>query len=382
MNDLTKDRVIVWCYAVVHGLIDLASSFVVYNTAIVHNIPPAQAAGLTILYDLIAFGIQPLVGLLIDYVKAARTAMLIGIVLTLTGVVLMHVNALTGIVLVGVGNALFHVGAGGQILGRYPGKASTIGIFVGPGALGLSIGLWFGSRFFFPFWFLVIGLVVAYVGLFFLPALKVIPIPTRVAPCQVKIRPFMVFLLFVAIAIRGFVGRTGFAGIQADAFVIIGLGAAACIGKMVGGAVADRFGWGRTAIVALLLAGIGLVFVPKYIGVAFAVMILFQMTMPITLAATSAALPGKPAFAFGLTCLALLCGTLPAYYLPLVHTQLLFSLAMIGISSVCIIAALRQMGYMRPQGDCRNKSLLVDSIEKNNQTRKNKYLSARGVVCR
>jgi hypothetical protein len=44
-----------------------------------------------------------------------------------------------------------------------------------------------------------------------------------------------------AIAIRGFVGQTGFTGLQSDASAIIGFGVAACIGKMAGGSIADRF---------------------------------------------------------------------------------------------------------------------------------------------
>jgi FSR family fosmidomycin resistance protein-like MFS transporter len=343
---LTKDKITVWCFSLTHGLVDLASALVVYNAAIVHGLPPAEAVGLTVIYDLTAFAIQPVAGLFIDYAKAVRIAMLTGILLALTGVVFMRANALAGIVFVGLGNALFHVGAGGQILGRYPKTASETGIFAGPGALGLSIGFWFGSRGFFPFWSLVTGLIVAFAGLAFLPAFNTIPGKAGSASCQVRFRPGIVLLLLAAIAVRGFVGRTGFSGLQSEAFVIIGLGAAACIGKMAGGSLADRFGWGRAAIFALVSASVGIVFVRNHVGIAFVTMMLFQMTMPITLVATSACLPGRPAFAFGLTCLALVLGTLPAYFIPQGLVQMPLTQAMIWVSGACIITALWHMGYI------------------------------------
>jgi FSR family fosmidomycin resistance protein-like MFS transporter len=344
MGQLTKDDITVWCFSLTHGLVDLASALVVYNAAIVHGLPPEKAVALTVIYDVIAFAAQPFAGIVIDYVKCARSAMLLGIALTLAGVIFMRANAISGIVVVGVGNALFHLGAGAQILSRYPNTAATIGIFVGPGALGLSIGFWFGSRGFFPFWSLVVALFVACIGLALLPALKAKPDLIRNASFQKRSRPGVLLLLFAAIALRGFVGRTGFAGLPSEAFATIGLGAAACVGKMAGGAVADRLGWGRSVIIALVLASIGIVFVRNHLGVAFATMLFFQMTMPITLAATSAAIPGKPAFAFGLTCLALVSGTFPAFCIPQEPLPLPFTLAMIGGSGGCIIAALWRMG--------------------------------------
>jgi FSR family fosmidomycin resistance protein-like MFS transporter len=335
----------------------------VYSSAIVHGLSPAKAFILTIVYDLLAFALQPLAGFLIDHLKKARSAMLIGIALTLTGVALMRVNALTAIVTVGIGNTLFHLGAGAQILGRYPSTASYTGIFVGPGALGLSIGLWFGSHGFFPLWYLVIGLIIACTGLAFLPALSPPRLLIQMQPhpqplssmareggedlkCKLHFQPGVVLLLFAAIVVRGFVGRTGFAGLPSEAFVIIGLGAAACIGKMAGGGLADRFGWKRTTIIGLVLASIGIVHVPNHIGFAFAAMLFFQMTMPITLMATSVAIPGKPAFAFGLTCLALIIGIFPTFYTPPGLIQLPFNLVMIVVSGGCIIVALGKLGFL------------------------------------
>ncbi|MBN1760340.1 MAG: hypothetical protein JW863_18575 [Chitinispirillaceae bacterium] len=344
---LTLDGSTVWCFSLTHGLVDLTTALLVYNAAIVHGLAPEQAAMVTITYDIIAFAIQPLAGFFIDFLKGARIAMLAGIALIVTGIVCIHLNALLCIGCAGLGNALFHVGAGAQILDRYPSTSRAVGIFVGPGALGLGIGCWFGSQGFSPFSFLIIGLTAAFFGLALLPALQPAPASGRNMASRKTVKLGAVVLLLAAILVRGFVGRTGFAGLPTDGFVIIGLGAAACIGKMVGGIVADRAGWGRTTIIGLVVTSIGIVFVRSHIGIAFTTMILFQMTMPITLVATAAGLPGKPAFAFGLTCLALVSGTLPAYYIPKVFTQLPVTLVLIGFSMFCILAALKQLRDVR-----------------------------------
>lgn len=64
--------------------------------------------------------------------------------------------------------------------------------------------------------------------------------------------------------------------------------------------------------------------------------------MPITLVAISNILPGRPGFAFGLTCLALILGALPAFSgLKLLLGGQLFIFIIIVISSVALYYALQ-----------------------------------------
>jgi FSR family fosmidomycin resistance protein-like MFS transporter len=176
MNFMTLEIITVFFFSLTHCFVDLTSALVVYNSAIVHGLTQQEAVALIIMYDLIAFALQPIAGFLIDFVKGFRFALLTGIVLLLTAVVLVRINAISTGIAAGLGNALFHLGAGSQILGRYPGRSSIIGIFVGPGALGLSIGFWFGSRGFFPFQYLVTGITILIIVLAALPSLRSIPV--------------------------------------------------------------------------------------------------------------------------------------------------------------------------------------------------------------
>jgi hypothetical protein len=71
---------------------------------------------------------------------------------------------------------------------------------------------------------------------------------------------------------------------------------------------------------------------------------LFQMTMPVTLAALALWIPGKPAFAFGMACVALLIGTLPSFFEETrIHFTPYLIVAFIGASAICIWAALRPL---------------------------------------
>ena len=80
-------------------------------------------------------------------------------------------------------------------------------------------------------------------------------------------------------------------------------------------------------------------------------MFLFQMTMPVTLAALTVVHPHRPAFAFGLACLALLAGVLPAFYrtVQAYYGGLRF-LGLILASAATIFVALRMLGRRVPEG--------------------------------
>jgi len=347
MNSQADSGLSLYIYSFTHLLIDCTCAFTIYNGAIIYHLSPSTVILCIIFYDLLAFALQPVVGIIVDTIRCSRFSLLSGIALTIAGVSLVFVNAFTGSILAGIGNALFHIGAGSQVLNRYPSTSSQAGIFVGPGAIGLSIGFWFGTQGIFPFWYLISFLSFSLLVCALLPPLY----NTKNKPFKQQNRAPALWniatLLLSSIAIRGFAGKSGFADLPPVAFVIIGLGVAACCGKIAGGLIADRLGWIKTATTALILSSIGIIFIHNDTWIAFTAMMLFQMTMPITLLAISQSIPGRPAFAFGLTCLALIIGTLTSYFVPELFTQLPFTLGLIGISSVLIIISLCKLQLKR-----------------------------------
>src|SRR5665648_840312 len=87
-----------------------------------------------------------------------RPAMIAGLGLTLGSIVVLETVSLTGrmtagvvslattgsaaaVILAGLGNAMFHLGAGAQVLRQGLSRAAPAGLLVAPGALGLALGV-------------------------------------------------------------------------------------------------------------------------------------------------------------------------------------------------------------------------------------------------
>ena len=94
---------------------------------------------LLLLYSTLAFSTQCLVGLWADRMRHVRHLEAVSALLLVLGYVL-PVSALLKIILIGAGNSGFHVAGGVMTLRESGGKAAKLGVFVSPGAIGLTLG--------------------------------------------------------------------------------------------------------------------------------------------------------------------------------------------------------------------------------------------------
>jgi FSR family fosmidomycin resistance protein-like MFS transporter len=331
-------------YGAVHALIDAASAVVIYCGARMHGLSGPESFNLVVAYNVIAFGAQPIFGLCIDALRVSRAALITGVVLVLAALPVVQYNALAGMAIVATGNALFHLGGGSIVLSARPGSAALPGIFVGPGAFGLSIGVWLGFKGIFPMVTLMALLAAAIVLLCVVrPATYSGNWEKRKE--KLPLIGIAILLLLVSIFVRALIGnRNGLSALHGPVLFWLGLGLSGCMGKIFGGIIADRFGWIKTVLIALALATPLIVFGGKEHIAALTGIFLFQMTMPVTLAALALWIPGKPAFAFGMACLALLIGTLPSFFEETrIHFTPYLIVLFIGASALCIWAALRPL---------------------------------------
>jgi len=343
-------------YGVTHGLVDAVCAGVVFSIFKNEIVDTSHFFVLVILYNILAFGLQIVFGLFADYFKSPRLVALLGCILTGISALIFMYYPIIAVIFAGLGNALFHVGGGSISLNLTPGKASAPGVYVAPGAFGLLIGTLLGKNGQFVAWPFIIGLIVFSILMFIIKKPEM-----NYKRERTKIDYFKLVLLFVflSVTIRSLVGMVLVFPWKSNITLLIILTTAVVLGKAIGGILADKFGWIKVAVGALVLSIPFLIFGASIPTLAIIGMFLFNITMPITLVAISNILPGRPGFAFGITCLALITGAFPSFF-PI--KQILsgdwFIFSIISISALSLYLGLRLLSK-ESVGACKNVEKII-----------------------
>lgn len=317
-------------YALSHFAVDLGCAYAVFSGS------TAGAMGY-LLYNFFAFAVQMPLGLLADRfgkncLFAAAGTLLVALICCFPAF------GFPGIILLGLGNALFHIGGGLDVLNVSGSRAAPLGVFVSPGAFGLFLGtLWgnqMGSR--VP---VLLALLVCTALMLFAPARRTLP---QNAPLEVPDRSLLPWaaLLFLVVVLRSFGGlqaafpwKTGLWSWLAVAAVVLG--------KTCGGILSDRIGIIPAAVGSLLLSAA--LFCGSQLPVCGVLALFcFNMSMPITLFALAQAMPGCKGFSFGLLTFALFLGFLPTCF----GAPAIGGLAMAAVSAaslLLLLPALKQL---------------------------------------
>ena len=334
----------------VHALVDASCGFLIFRYVGHGRFEPASITFLVVLYNALAFGGQWLVGLFADRFNAYRFFAMVGTILCAVALPIAPSWTMGGIIVIGTGNACFHVGAGALVLKSSGDRATESGVFVGPGAVGLSIGILLGAAMVpcvphFVLLLLLSTVLVFHTGRPLIPMRADLP---KVAPSWVVFGLLCAVCLLGSVTVRALVGGSvagTWRGVSTD--VMAWLAVAACAGKMCGGFVGDRIGWLTTSVVALALSAPLVALFVTHAHWAVVGMFIFQLTMAITLKAMHHLMPERPGLAFGLPCLALIVGALPGLlgYGQYFRDDLLV-LALAGVSIVLVTLGLRMLVRM------------------------------------
>ena len=304
-------------YGLIHALVDAACAAAVVRASRGSYLGDLGAFWTVAGYDLLAFGLEFPLGLMVDRLRLARFSMILGAAMAAVVLAPGPIAPLATMIVAGVGNALFHLGAGGLVLRSAGGRAAPAGVFVAPGALGLGLGMWMGRTGRGSTFPIYVALAFAVIALI---ALDKPAAAGRSTPSQAKVQPaifpwlVLLMLLLVSVAVRSFVGFGTCFQCPGGLAVAIGLPVAAFLGKLLGGMVADRLGWLRASTGALLLSLPLIAFSGGSLVLALPGVLLFQSTMAVTLVAVYGLMPRWPATAFGLPCLALVAGSFPTFF--------------------------------------------------------------------
>ena len=296
---------------------------------------------LLLLYSTLAFSTQCLVGLWADRMRHVRHLEAVSALLLVLGYVL-PVSALLKIILIGVGNSGFHVAGGVMTLRESGGKAAKLGVFVSPGAIGLTLGTLYpklGAAFAVAL-VATVGMVVVAEGTEEQTGLAVkgteeqtglavkgteeqTGLAVKGTEAQAELETMQaeksdapvpeilpVLLLISAVAVRAIGGtavrfpwKHGAAGALLMTAFVAG-------GKTAGGYLCDSIGYQKAALFSLIPASILIACcsswaVPSLLG-QFAI----NLTMPVTLWLLYRSMPDSPGLSFGLAAAALWPGTI------------------------------------------------------------------------
>ena len=280
-------------FAVGHFLVDFACALMMLGNV--------RGAEYFLLYNFCAFALQMPIGLIADMVNHCKSFSVFGILLVLTANLPLPIPV--RVLLAGLGNACYHVGGGRSAL-LADKKRTGLGIFVAPGAMGIFLGGVLAGN--------GIAVLLCAAGLTACGAALCLTGRPKYAVSAGKPRFGWLLLMFLVVVLRSAVGMCMETPWKAGVFVAA---SAVCtaLGKAAGGFAGDLAPWKRTGICSLLVSA-ALYCLPDFGIAGCAAVLLFNMTMPITLRAAADDLPGMEGFAFGTLTFALFLGYLAAYY--------------------------------------------------------------------
>ncbi len=331
-------------FGLAHAAVDATSTGVLFAAGLMHGIPLDEFYYLVLLYNLLAFALQPLWGRVFDRVQVPRLFAVLGCLIVMASATMFDGWCLLAVFLAGTGNAMFHVGAGSICLNLTPNRASGPGIFVAPGALGLLIGVTAGKTGYFVPWLFIMILGTCCIGLMLVRIPK-IDYAREDLDLSLSALSFVFLFLLISVGIRSLVGFSVDFPWKEDFRLVVALTVAITAGKAVGGVLADRYGWIKVGVIGLVASAPLITLGGANALLATAGMCLFNMTMAVTLVAVALMLPGRPGFAFGAPCLALFLGMLPTateVRWTLADSRLLLPIVL--VSAGLFYVALRSMG--------------------------------------
>lgn len=279
-----------------HGVSDAAAGFLV---GILLQTGGSDAGILIFFYNGLAFGLQPIAGLIVDRVTQPRRFAVIGLSLTACGLAILSPFLRLAIACIGIGSAFYHAAGGAIAIRSSPRRSSGPGVFAAFGVIGLALGLRLSFINSLPSNLIVILVVLAFALVMSFERSAADRVETETPPVSAGSELWIV-LLIMAFAFRSFVWSGVDKSIDDFSSLALWLSLAAGAGKFLGGFASDRFGWRRWAASSLAVSLILLSFgrnhpIPLLLGI-----FLLQSVTGLTVAAFGRLLPESPALAASL----------------------------------------------------------------------------------
>ncbi len=296
-------------------------------------------------YDVLAFVPQALAGYINDRFPRFNAALYGTLAMcAAAGCFALGVfsNRFVPLVILCAGNALTHVGGAEVTLRSSGGRLASPAIFVAGGAFGVISGTMLAKT----------SLPYGAVILFMLTALPFIiraekyksPEKSAAVLCRgfyyanEKISPSVVILLScVTVALRSYMGFCLPLAWKTTALHAVLLYVAMGVGKAAGGIFADAFGVKKTAIFSAAASLPFILLGNRIMPVSLIGILLFSMTMSVSLALIVSVLRNAPGLSFGYTTIALTAGVLPIFFFN-ISSYAVNSVILSAFTALCLAA--------------------------------------------
>ena len=306
---------IVCIYSIIHFIVDLSCAILVTNLITQKMGQSINLFIAILIYNFFAFAMQLPIGIIADKINKNAICSAIGCILVAIAFGFSNFGIISCFI-AGIGNALFHVGGGIDVLNIIDKKATLSGIFVSTGAMGIFLGSKSASIGFNKFYLVIVILLISALSLFLLYN----QIKNKVKNKEVIIpklninATISIICLIITVCIRSYVGLILAFEWKANFLLAIFSIFAVILGKMLGGIIGDRIGFKNISIISLTISAISFIFAFNNPFLGILAILFFNMTMPITLTALSNILDNNKGMAFGLLTFALFIGSIPKFF--------------------------------------------------------------------
>lgn len=325
-----------YLYAYIHFIVEIVCFYYlnsITNGALVVWLIP-------FIYDGLAFVPQSIIGYINDLYPKIRIDY-IGVLLLFISIFLYsftNINIFISLILLCLGNACLHVSGAENTLRNSEGHLSHSAIFVAGGSFGVISGKLLAMTNIPSFILLILILTM----------IPFIMLANTYESNEKELKfdyhnkkiPLLLIILgaFFVVIIRGYIGygipTSWNKTIIQTVLLYITMG----LGKALGGILSDLFGIRKIAVVSCLLSIPFLCLGNNLMIISLIGVMMFSMTMSITLAILVSVLKNKPGLAFGITTIGLFIGTAPIFFIKI--TNEIFNLVLIIVMSLLCLAIL------------------------------------------
>lgn len=301
---------------------------------------------IALIFDFLAFVPQGIIGYLIDEFDL-KNITLIGTLLMILSLILLYlnINPIINVLFLAIGNAMTHIDGAEKTLRSSKGKMSSAALFVSGGSFGLITGK-------------ILQLInTPIIIIIIIAALTIIPIiisnkyNNYVDSNNLKEYNFsnkiintkiIIILATFIVIIRAYMGYAIPTTWNKTIIQSILLFSFMGTGKALGGILIDKIGIRKTSFISTIVALPFLLFGDNNIYISLIGIMLFSITMAITLGIIVSELNNHPGVAFGFTTLGLFLGTLPVFFIKIKNIYvnctiiiLLTILSIIILNKIC-----------------------------------------------